>query len=70
MKEETGEEILIRISEVLRRRFILHPKMTASETVERIEQIIIEEKEKEDSQECSNVTDAENSSPKMKPTQG
>lgn len=70
MKEETGEEILIRISEVLRRRFILHPKMTASETVKRIEQIIIEEKEKEDSQECSNVTDAESNSPKMKPTQG
>lgn len=44
--EEMSEEILIRISEVLRKRFILHPKMTATQTVNRIEEIIIEEKTK------------------------
>lgn len=44
--EEMSEEILIRISEVLRRRFVLHPNITATQTVKRIEEIIIEEKTK------------------------
>lgn len=62
---EDYEEMLLRISEVLRRRFILFPKITEEEAIQKIREIV-----REDSQECSNVTDAESNSPKMKPTQG
>lgn len=60
---EDYEEMLLKISEVLRKRFILFPKMTEEEAIQKIREIV-----REDSQECSNVTDAESDSPKMKPT--
>ena len=43
MKEDFYEEMLLKISEVLRKRFILMPKITAEETIEKIREIVKEE---------------------------